>query len=1677
MRVATVLLALLLPASASAVEVGWSSGTSVTGTPESGAVGVATGDLDRDGTLDLVWANNTGDTLRVGLGSGTGTFTATTVAAADGPTDVVLADVDGDGDADIVYAGSEDGEFAWLANDGSAGTWTKTLIGVDTGAVALAMADMDSDGDLDLVGGSWDGGNVEWFENLDGAGSSWSAAQVIDATLGQIAEVAVADVNGDGVLDVVASAYTPGAVGLYIGDGAGGFTASVIDAASPGASGLALADLDRDGNLDIVHAQTNGGMLVWYANDGSWTKNTIAPSAPGARGVHLADLDHDGDVDVLLSLNGGTGGANQVRWYENMDGVGGTWGAQTIDSSFANTNRSLAADFDGDGDLDIVATGTDANEVRYYANPIIHGSTHDWQQVTTTAGSADPRHTTVIDIDGDGFLDFVGGGNQGLIVGINDGTGSFTQTLVDGSQQYWATAAGDLDGDGDIDVFGAGRSGTTKWFANLGGFFLGPGVVIATGTGDGRDADIADIDGDGDLDIAWAESEQNDLVLYFNDGGATSFSELDVDETLIGAFSVEIVDFDDDGDMDLLAVGQQDDDVVWYENDGTSTTQGSWTPQLIAAPVDPRSAAQGDIDGDGDRDVVAITTATNTPTIELYTNAGDDVTWSTTVIDSGLANGWHIELADLDRDGDLDILASTGDDVRMYANDGSGGFGTAQVAGTGTNILHGGLGDFDLDGDLDGLFPHLSGTDRWTLYLNEWAQTELVGTDLAPATKVFGSQQVLLQQWEMGHLGRTGDIGISFADMAVTFTDGAGTPLTTSEIRSVVASLSIYRDDGDLVFNAASDLLKESNSFLSSSSGIVSTSFTFETQATVATGALFWLVLETEPDAPYAGIPTVAVDGPTDAFIYDNGVFLQSDTHLGAVTSILTIAQAPVADAGGPYSGDEGVAVAVDGSASSDTDGSIVGWTWDCDNDGTYETSGATASCTFGDDGTFTVGLEVVDDDGLDQTTSTTVTVANVAPTVSASGAATANEGTSETYTVTASDVTDDPLSLQWFVSPPSGGTTTGGTATTETVTFTDDGTWTLTVTADDGDGGSTSDTVTVTVANLAPSITTTATTAAVEGTAWTYLPAATDPGGDVLSWSVNGSAPAAMLVDAGTGALFWTPTLADAGTVTFILTVDDGDGGTDTETITITVAFLDGDMDGLPDTWETANGLDLNTDDAAADPDADGVSNLDEYLAGTDPNSYDGPSVPVQDAPIGAVEVADATPQLSWFAASDPQGDALTYEVELYEVPSLAILLETVSGLSSTDWTPTVAVAENAAGYWRVRASDGNVDSGWSNLEAFVVNETEEPPSVPAPASPLTGDSVSVLAPELTWSASTDPDADPVTYDVRIQDAAGTTVVVEETAVGGLAWTSTADLTDNTPYSWDVRAVDDEGLSSAWSTPQEFFVDLTNDPPSDIAWVAPLDGDALVTSTPLLEVTASTDIEGDALTYVFELDLVPSYDSPELLSFGSGTNTWDLAADNLPLTENVSWFARARVEDARGAVTLWAEIEFFVRGANDGPAAPALVAPEDGSAFPDASVPTLVAGHVQDPEGDPVTYGFRVARDEALADIVAEVTELEASAGAEGTADQTSWTPDLLAAGTYYWTASAADDGGASTDADEVWSFSVEEPPGDDDDATGDDDDDDGTGCDCGSSVAGPDVSPAAFGWLLLPLLLRRRR
>ncbi|MDH4140568.1 MAG: FG-GAP-like repeat-containing protein, partial [Coriobacteriia bacterium] len=369
-------------------------------------------------------------------------------------------------------------------------------------------------------------------------------------------------------------------------------------------------------------------------------------------------------------------------------------------------------------------------------NPISWQRNDVWPDATASG----MLRTRVGDIDGDGDQDFATVWQDDTIRWHENtaGDASAWSTVLIGTFPAAATIrsldVGDLEGDGDMDLVVAGkddsgspRNGYVKVYANT----AGDGSVWAerdVRTYNGAysfyghvSAAFGDFDDDGDLDVAsgwWT----TDVRWHENTAGdGTAWGDVPVvASSTYQSYRVAVGDVTGDGSPDIIN-GRRNGGVLVYRNDNDAT---SWTYVGNASVAgDVHDIAIGDLDGDTDNDIVA-TGWSDYVRVKLNT-AGNGTVWSTTNLPMywGLANV-GLEIADLDQDNDMDVLASTGVAIYQYVNvlgDASSWDGAyAFLAGNPDYAAynHVAAADFDGDGDEDLSFGgSLSGTGRKAFWL------------------------------------------------------------------------------------------------------------------------------------------------------------------------------------------------------------------------------------------------------------------------------------------------------------------------------------------------------------------------------------------------------------------------------------------------------------------------------------------------------------------------------------------------------------------------------------------------------------------------------------------------------------------------------------------------------------------------------------------------------------------------------------------------------------------------------------------------------------------------------------------------------------------------------------------------------------------------------------------------
>jgi phospholipase C len=270
-------------------------------------VAAAVGDLNRDGKLDLVIANYSGNTLVIFMGNGDGTFVQGTSLSAIWPTDVKLADFNRDGKLDIVYPLSLQVAVDVLLGNGD-GTFVDTTTPPFTGAgpLSIAVGDFNSDNKVDIATADSIDNNVSILLGQgDGTFKSGGKVNVGNKPVAIVA----GDFNGDNLIDLAVANQTDNTISVLKGKGDGTFTVGTTAPSTGSApAALAVGDFNADGKQDLVVANSGANTTSVLLGNGDNTFQTHQDSPVGTAPAALAtgDFNRDGILDLAVANSGAT---------------------------------------------------------------------------------------------------------------------------------------------------------------------------------------------------------------------------------------------------------------------------------------------------------------------------------------------------------------------------------------------------------------------------------------------------------------------------------------------------------------------------------------------------------------------------------------------------------------------------------------------------------------------------------------------------------------------------------------------------------------------------------------------------------------------------------------------------------------------------------------------------------------------------------------------------------------------------------------------------------------------------------------------------------------------------------------------------------------------------------------------------------------------------------------------------------------------------------------------------------------------------------------------------------------------------------------------------------------------------------------------------------------------------
>ncbi|WP_178985189.1 T9SS type A sorting domain-containing protein [Winogradskyella helgolandensis] len=386
---------------------------------------------------------------------------------------------------------------------------TKSTIDASTPAkpYAVATADLTNDGNIDIAIGTYDSSSVLWYKN-----------------------------NGD---DTFATGITLSATGTA--------ALSYIES-------ITIADLNNDGYNDILATGSYNDKLVWFENNGDETFEPavlIATGIAGAGAVKVANIDND--VNNYLDIVVTAYTSNSVVYFlGNGDGTFETVRTLVLESAGAGPASFDIADYDNDGDLDVVVGYTGNGDVKLYDNTVVQDG---------------------LDIDGN--VTFV----------------PYTNTVDSGNGWLWSVIFADVNNDGNLNIVKSDSEPTSgnptlSWFTNdtSGTDTTFTETIVSTSFPHGGAVSVIDLDNNGFNDLILGNSYVSgvDLICFEGNASGTLGTEIVLDNSTGSIFSMALADFNNDSNIDIAVISYLANDLtVFYNNTTLSTIQFESTDVVL----------------------------------------------------------------------------------------------------------------------------------------------------------------------------------------------------------------------------------------------------------------------------------------------------------------------------------------------------------------------------------------------------------------------------------------------------------------------------------------------------------------------------------------------------------------------------------------------------------------------------------------------------------------------------------------------------------------------------------------------------------------------------------------------------------------------------------------------------------------------------------------------------------------------------------------------------------------------------------------------------------------------------------------------------------------------------------------------------------------------------------------
>ncbi len=676
--------------------------------------GVVALDADNDGDMDLATCNGTLVRIWLNRGANTGLnslFNATLPLTyfTMNSTDIATGDFNNDGYTDLAVGTLANNNFYTLTNQANGTGTFNFAVTYNTGSpgVTPLVGDFDGDGVLDIV--AWKPGDapdtrVLFYKGAGGAAFNLPISMELLEATSQVAitsQPAVGDIDGDGDLDLAIPLLDGRRTAILFNHQ----PELKVQATSPlaNASSVALpvaittifnqnvttntASLPPTGPLRVFGNMTGGrsraGGGTWSSpappiNQATFSANTLSPFTsiryyPGEKVEFIASthtyIAAPPGVTNTVPMTTGT-----VRQFWTKAGTGPATFFQHFQSPIptpSNTSIILTADFNRDGRMDFVTSESNTTLRVYFGNA--NGTFTAAGTVTTPGTAPADRRMALGDMDNDGDVDIIHSNALGaaqITIHQNNGAGIFpVATTINVPTDFVnprGLAIGDVNGDGALDIGVSYNSNNIGIHLNIGDGNMQPAQVYVQGVNPREETAFADMDNDGDLDWVITNGIANSVSIRLNNGAGN----FDIQAagspyvtTVTNPTNIQLMDINNDSRIDAV-VGGPNANVNIFLNTGMPTIFPA--AATLAIPTTSNRPLLGDFNGDAQQDITVLQRTPGNFVVGLGNNSGTFPALSAPN-QVGTVN-LSQAIADVDNDGDLDILIAADNTVQVWLN-------------------------------------------------------------------------------------------------------------------------------------------------------------------------------------------------------------------------------------------------------------------------------------------------------------------------------------------------------------------------------------------------------------------------------------------------------------------------------------------------------------------------------------------------------------------------------------------------------------------------------------------------------------------------------------------------------------------------------------------------------------------------------------------------------------------------------------------------------------------------------------------------------------------------------------------------------------------------------------------------------------------------------------------------